>query len=295
MRSITAASSMRATILISLWHCGQSNGSASQTFLMSSRQLPLRFAPFLSCGQAVSLRSALALGGDPAGLARGPDNDCIGILQHGRGVFCGDPGPDNEGQLGNAARGRKIGGHGMRRVFLFHIGPHGNVLCADLLAVAQHSPRARIHPSLIGHVAKDEAFSANEIHPSSQSDGKRGLVGSGQHLHAAGQIGGLVDRTADGCHRRDNFRSDRAIEVRNVVHVLHEDGIAPSSASVQTSCTAARTNSSTVCEARGVPGNAPTCTMPMRALGGSVIETIRLKNIYSGGGRPSAANNSRKK
>ena len=49
------------------------SGSAFQTFLMSSRQLPLRFAPSLSCGQAVSLRSAL--GGNPAGLERGDVDD----------------------------------------------------------------------------------------------------------------------------------------------------------------------------------------------------------------------------
>ncbi len=39
MRSITSRSSIRATMRISFRHFGQRSGSASQTFLMSSRHL----------------------------------------------------------------------------------------------------------------------------------------------------------------------------------------------------------------------------------------------------------------
>gem|GEM_PF-2329491 len=56
---------------------------------MSSRQLPLRFAPFLPCGQAVSLRSAL--GRDPAGFERGNVDDITLGHGHGFGVRLFEP------------------------------------------------------------------------------------------------------------------------------------------------------------------------------------------------------------
>ena len=145
-------------------------------------------------------------------LQRGSDNDRIGMLQHSRGVFRGYPGTDNNRQLGRATRGRKIGrrcfasgrlardddrirpeklrgldrfgeadvrGHGVRRVLLFHVGPHGNVLRADQLPVAQQRTRAGIQPSLIGHVAEYKTLRTDEVHPRRQGNSQRALVGSG--------------------------------------------------------------------------------------------------------------------
>jgi hypothetical protein len=47
----------------------------------------------------------------------------------------------------------------------------------------------------------------------------------GQNLDAAGKIGRVIDRAADCGHGCDNLGPDLAVEVRNVVHVLHEDGV----------------------------------------------------------------------
>ncbi|AKJ65628.1 hypothetical protein L21SP4_02403 [Kiritimatiella glycovorans] len=77
IRWITSRSLMRATMRISFWHFGQRSGSASHTFLMSSRQLPLRFAPLLPYGQPVSLRSAGR--GDAARLVFGHVDDLNGL------------------------------------------------------------------------------------------------------------------------------------------------------------------------------------------------------------------------
>jgi len=121
-----------------------------------------------------------------------------------------------------------VRGHGVRGMFLFHVGPHGDVFRANLFAIAQKRTRARIHPSFVGHMTEDKAFRTDEIESGGQGNGECGLVCSGQHLHAAGQIGGLVDRAAHGGHGRDDFGSDLAFEVGNVVHVLDKDRVAPS-------------------------------------------------------------------
>lgn len=195
----------------------------------------------------------------PVTLHRGADNDRIGVLEHGCGISCSDTGTHDNGQLGRVTRGADIGGRGftpgcltgddhriraakfrrfdrfdqthisgrrMGGMFLFHIRPNSDAVGADLPAVAQQGTGTCIHPSLVGNVSENKSLRADEIESGGERNGQSRLVGAGQNLHPAGQIGGVTDRAANGSHRSDDFRTHVALEVGNIVHVLDENGIA---------------------------------------------------------------------
>ena len=67
-------------------------------------------------------------------------------------------------------------------VFLLHIAPDGDVLGADLAAVAQQRPGTGVQPALVGHVRVDETLGADKLQARGRGHRHRLTVTGRQNL-----------------------------------------------------------------------------------------------------------------
>src|SRR5262245_36535083 len=118
-----------------------------------------------------------------------------------------------------------VGGDGMRRMLLLHVGPDLHASGADHFAIAQQRGGGGLDHALVGHVRERVSFRADEIEAGRVGHGHRFDVGPGQDLNACGQAAFGFDGGPDDGHRRDDLRPDRSAQVWRVVHVFDENAV----------------------------------------------------------------------
>ena len=144
----------------------------------------------------------------------------------GRGLFtAGRTGHDHavrEKELGGPGGfdQRNIAGNGVRAVLLLDVGKHQHAIGADRAAVAQQLPRARFDDTLVRHVRKDETLHAHELRAASEGDGQCLAIRGGQHLNAEHQASLAFDFARQRGHGGGDLRTDPALQIWTVVHVL---------------------------------------------------------------------------
>src|SRR5215813_4372515 len=118
-----------------------------------------------------------------------------------------------------------VGGDGVRRMLLLHVGPHLHAVGADHLAIAQQLGGGGLDHPFVGHVGERVSFRAYEVEVGGVRHGHRFDVGAGQDLNACGRLAFSSYGVADNRHRRDDLGSDRAAQVWRVVHVFDDDAV----------------------------------------------------------------------
>lgn len=113
-------------------------------------------------------------------------------------------------------------------MFLLDVAKDANVFGTDHPAIAQQrSGIGGIEQALIGDRGIHEALGADEACADRVGHGQRRPVRPGEDLHAEGSVrpDGLAHPDADSAHRRNDLRTDLALEVGGVVHVLDDHAV----------------------------------------------------------------------
>ncbi|MDB6019679.1 MAG: Transposase family protein, partial [Pedosphaera sp.] len=105
------------------------------------------------------------------------------------------------------------------------VGPDLDFIGADLFAVAEEFGGAGVDEAFIGDVGKGEAFDANPIEVGGMGDGEGFAIGGGENLDADGAAKFSFHGLANDGHGGNDFRSDGAAEVGDIVHVFQGDTV----------------------------------------------------------------------